>query len=369
MMTVNHSNSPMIELKDVAVDYGASRVLENFDLRVGAGELVALLGPSGSGKTTALRAIGGFIHPSHGDLVINGSNVLCLPPEKRGVGIVFQSYALFPHMTVFENIEYPLRIRGVSRSARRRTAESLIELVRLDGHGDKKPARLSGGQQQRVALARALAVEPQVLLLDEPLSNLDANLRKDVGEEIRRLQLDRGLTALMVTHDRQEAFGMADRIAVLRSGRIEQLGRPADLYRHPCSSFIAGFVGQANLVPATVHSVGSATVDIETFCGRVAVPRGPYDFTAGTTVQMLIRPEVLRLDPDHEHTTFASTVVESFYYGSTSHLEIESNGRSLQMTTSGGEDVTAGERRSVGFDPAGVSLIPSAAETEVSYVV
>lgn len=368
MATENQSNSPMMEFRDIAVDYGSSRVLEGFNLKVNKGELLALLGPSGSGKTTALRTIGGFIYPSHGELVIGGRDVSGLPPERREVGIVFQSYALFPHMTVFDNIEYALRIRGVSRPARRKKAESLIELVRLGGHGDKKPARLSGGQQQRVALARALALEPQVLLLDEPLSNLDANLRKDVGEEIRRLQLNSELTALMVTHDRQEAFGMADRIAVLRDGQIEQLGTPSDLYRHPCSNFIAGFVGQANLLTATVSEVSSSSIGIDTFCGSIEVPKGPYEFVSGTETQMLIRPEALRLNPGAGHVTFQTTVLESFYYGSSSHLEIESGGHELQMTISGWEAVPAGSRATVGFDPTSVALIPQAADRGSAHV-
>ncbi|WP_181275746.1 ABC transporter ATP-binding protein [Brevibacterium oceani] len=349
----------MIDIKSISVDYGSTRVLEGFDLEVDAGELVSLLGPSGSGKTTALRAIGGFLHPSQGQLIIGGKDVSSLPPEKRSIGIVFQSYALFPHMSVFENVEYALRIRGVGRSSRRKTAESLIDLVRLGGQGEKKPSRLSGGQQQRVALARALAMEPQVLLLDEPLSNLDANLRKDVGEEIRRLQLDRGLTALMVTHDRQEAFGMSDRIAVLSGGRIEQLGSPADIYRNPCSSFIAEFVGQANLIPATVRSVNSSTVDIECFCGRLPIPRGPYDYTSGSTVQMLIRPEALKPNPPDGHARLATRVAESFYYGSTSHLEIEMHGQNLQMTASGAHRIAAGDQLTVGFDPEEIALIPN----------
>ncbi|KUF05781.1 ABC transporter ATP-binding protein [Leucobacter sp. G161] len=223
---VGRLSDSALTLHQVSVDYGRTRVLHGVDLAVAQGELIALLGPSGSGKTTVIRTVAGFISPAEGEIRLHGSDLVNQSVHKRQIGMVFQSYALFPHMSVRENVAFSLRVQRKSASQIRARVDELIDLVQLNGHADKRPGSLSGGQQQRVALARALAMNPALLLLDEPLSNLDANLRKQVGEEIRRLQLQTGTTTIMVTHDRQEAFGMADRIAVLQGGRIQQLDNP-----------------------------------------------------------------------------------------------------------------------------------------------
>lgn len=324
----------VVEFREISVDYGSHRVLDDFSLQVARGELVALLGPSGSGKTTAIRTLAGFLTPIEGTVLLSGRDVTHVPPHKRGVGVVFQSYALFPHMSVTDNLAYSLKVKGIGRVQIKRRCEELLELVRLQGLGDKKPGRLSGGQQQRVALARALAMDPDVLLLDEPLSNLDANLRRDVGEEIRRLQQSTGTTAILVTHDRQEAFGMADRIAVLRNGRIEQLGTPRDLYRRPATSFMAQFVGEANLIPAKVVEVDptGGMLAVSTAMGTL---RGSGTADLGSAVELLIRPEDLRFEDSAHGGTLQGTLRETFYYGSTLVASVEVAGQSLSVVSSG----------------------------------
>lgn len=324
----------VVELDDVSLDYGSHRVLDGFSLTVNRGELVALLGPSGSGKTTVIRTVAGFLSPSAGHVRLSGRDVTRVPSHRRGVGVVFQSYALFPHMTVAENLAYSLKVKKWNRAKIRQRCAELLELVQLEGHAEKKPSRLSGGQQQRVALARALAMDPEVLLLDEPLSNLDANLRRDVGKEIRRLQQRTGTTAIMVTHDRQEAFGMADRIAVLRDGRIEQLGTPHDLYRRPSTRFMATFVGDANLIPGRV--TGGRRPDgwlsVSTGMGQLLGHGGAAD---GEAVHVLIRPEDIQIHQEPGVDTLKAAVVETQYFGNSVVTMVEVAGQPLSVVTSG----------------------------------
>ncbi len=218
------------------------------DLRVGKGEFFTMLGPSGSGKTTLLRIIAGFVAADAGQVRLNGVDVTREPPYARNVNTVFQDYALFPHMSVQENVEYGLRVKGVGRSERRRRAQAALDMVRLPEHGERKPAQLSGGQRQRVALARAIANEPEVLLLDEPLGALDLKLRQEMQLELKRIQREVGITFIFVTHDQEEALTMSDRLAVMNEGRIAQLGTPVDVYEHPANEFVAGFIGVSNLL-------------------------------------------------------------------------------------------------------------------------
>lgn len=233
----------MLEFERVSKNFGPVAAVREASLKVAAGELVALLGPSGCGKTTLLRIAGGYERPDSGWVRIQGRDVTDLPPEERNAGMVFQSYALFPHMNVMENVEFGLRMRGISRSARTRRASELLSLAGLEGFDTRKPAELSGGQQQRVALARALAIEPAVLLLDEPLVNLDRNERLRMRDELRALQQRLRITAILVTHDQEEALAMADRVAVMGSGRIEQTGRALDLCLNPATPFVSAFLG------------------------------------------------------------------------------------------------------------------------------
>ncbi len=224
--------------------------LDDVSLEIAAGEFLTLLGPSGSGKTTLLMALAGFVRPESGSLIIGDRDITRLSPDKRDIGIVFQNYALFPHMSVLANVEYPLKLRKVPKSEARERALAALARVRLDGYGDRNIAALSGGQRQRVALARAIVFEPRVMLMDEPLSALDKNLREHMQFEIRRLHDDLGITTIYVTHDQREALTMSDRIAVMHAGKIQQIASPSEIYHHPKSRFVAQFMGEANIIPA-----------------------------------------------------------------------------------------------------------------------
>jgi len=282
-------------LDRVGKRYGHSVAVEDFSLDVAQGELVVLLGPSGCGKTTTLRMVAGFVAASAGDISLDGQSILGLPPHKRDLGLVFQSYALFPHLTVARNVAFGLEMRGVGRAARDSRVADMLRLTRLETLADRFPRQLSGGQQQRVALARALAIEPRVLLLDEPLSNLDAALRADVGRDIRLLQRSSGLTTVMVTHDQDEAMAMADRLVVMRDGRVQQAGTQEDLYERPLTPFVAGFIGRSNMLAGSLRDgrimeVGGGEAD-----GAAMQLAGVFAGSGRCT--LALRPERLSLGP------------------------------------------------------------------------
>ncbi len=261
-----------VELTDLTRVYGEVRALDGFTLHAEPGEMIALLGPSGCGKTTALRILAGLDTQTSGTVRVGGKDLSRVPANKRDMGMVFQSYSLFPHLSVLDNVAFGLRLRGVDKGTRRARAGEKLELVGLSEHADRYAHQLSGGQQQRVALARALAVEPSVLLLDEPLSALDAKVRVQLRDEIRRIQLEVGTTALFVTHDQEEALAVADRVGVMNAGRLEQLAAPAELYTSPATAFVGQFVGLSNRVPALVRN-GSASVlgrDVPVLPGSVS---------------------------------------------------------------------------------------------------
>src|SRR4051794_8350593 len=241
-----------LELQDLHRDFGTVKALNGIDISLGEGEFLSLLGPSGCGKTTALRLVAGFDRPTSGRIVVDGKDMTRVPPNKRDMGMVFQAYSLFPNMTAERNVEFGLRIRGQARDARSQRIAELLDLVGLGHAGKRYPHQLSGGMQQRVALARALAIEPRVLLLDEPLSALDAKVRVQLREEIRRIQLRLGITTIYVTHDQEEALSISDRVAVLSQGRIEQIGPPEEIYSAPATPFVAEFVGTMNRLEAVV---------------------------------------------------------------------------------------------------------------------
>src|SRR5580765_2268281 len=245
-----------LQLTGLTKTYGDFRAVAGVDLDIGQGELVVLLGPSGCGKTTTLRMIAGFVVPSAGEIHLGGRNITRRPPWKRNTGLVFQSYALFPHLSATENIAFGLRMRNLGQAQIAAKVAEVLRLVRLEGLGDRLPRELSGGQQQRVALARALVIEPDILLLDEPLSNLDAKLRAEVRVEIRELQRKLGLTTVMVTHDQEEALTMADRLVVMSNGQVQQVGSQRELYEHPANTFVAGFVGRTNFLHGSVEAPG-----------------------------------------------------------------------------------------------------------------
>ncbi|MFH0946174.1 MAG: ABC transporter ATP-binding protein [Planctomycetota bacterium] len=284
-----------VQVRSLAVSYGATCVLRDVDLEIADGELFFLLGPSGCGKTTLLRTIAGFVEPVSGDISFDGRSVAAVPPARRDCGMVFQNYALWPHLTVRQNVAFGLDVRKVNAEEKRERVAEALRLVKMEEYADRTPNRLSGGQQQRVALARALVVRPAVLLLDEPLSNLDAALRVELRGEIRDIQRSTQRTAVYVTHDRAEALALADRIAVLRNGRIEQVGKPEDLYDRPATPFVAGFVGDANRIGCKAIGPSEGGFRVEAAFGFLhgRCPAGrPGD---GERALALVRPERLAL--------------------------------------------------------------------------
>jgi putative spermidine/putrescine transport system ATP-binding protein len=278
-----------VALRNLTRVFGATRALDDMSLDIAPGELVALLGPSGCGKTTALRIVAGFEHADAGEVLVDGRDVSRVPAAKRDMGMVFQSYSLFPNMSALDNVAFGLRMRKVAAGARRKRAGELLEMVGLSAQAGQYPHQLSGGQQQRVALARALAIEPRVLLLDEPLSALDAKVRQQLREQIRSLQQRLGTTTLFVTHDQEEALSMSDRVGVMRAGRLEQVAEPAELYARPATAFVAEFVGTMNRLPGELGGGGTAVTVL-----GITVPVAEGSPTSGP-VDALVRPEGLTI--------------------------------------------------------------------------
>ncbi|WP_432924824.1 ABC transporter ATP-binding protein [Microbispora sp. CA-135349] len=302
-------NGARVEFRGLRRRFGSTVALDGLDLTVEPGELIALLGPSGCGKTTALRCLAGFEQPDEGEVLVDGADITRVPANRRDAGMVFQSYSLFPNLDARDNVGFGMRVRKVPAAKRHARAQELLELVGLPSVGDRYPHQLSGGQQQRVALARALALEPRVLLLDEPLSALDAKVRVTLREEIRRLQLSLGITTIFVTHDQEEALSMADRVAVLRDGRLEQVAAPATLYDRPATPFVAEFVGAMNHLPGLVSG------DRVTVLGQTLPVDGPVPGTA--QVDVLVRPEAVLVTPEGD-----GIVMVSSFRGSTARLRV-----------------------------------------------
>lgn len=268
--------------------------LDEVTMEVEKGLMATLLGPSGCGKTTSLRLLAGFEHPTHGDIYLAGKRVNDVPPQRRNAAMVFQSYGLFPHMTVFENIAYGLKVKRLSRRDIKKKVNEVLNLVGLGGLGDRSTGKLSGGQQQRVALCRALVTEPDVLLFDEPLSNLDAKLRKGTREQIKNLQQELEITSVYVTHDQVEAMSISDKIMVMREGRIEQVGKPDEIYINPASRFVADFIGEANFYPGKIIDFKDKKATVQIFDVPITVDQDS-DFSIGETVDVVIRPEAVDL--------------------------------------------------------------------------
>jgi spermidine/putrescine ABC transporter ATP-binding subunit len=334
-----------IRFEGVSKAYGETIALDGFDLEVGEGEILALLGPSGCGKTTALRLLAGFLQPTSGRILVDERDVSSLPPHKRNTGMVFQDYALFPHMTVADNIAFGLHERGQRGPAVEKRVTELLALVRLPDMGERYPGALSGGQQQRVALARALAFGPSALLMDEPFGALDQKLREVMQIELVQIQRQLGITTIFVTHDQHEAMTVANRIAVMSGGRIEQLGSPEEVYNRPANSFVAQFVGKINLFAARIANIIGSTVVLDANGTQLAGPRAPWA-EPGIEIDAAVRPESLDLQPPaqagpmSDHNAIAGTVAAVRFAGSTVAIEVETAalGR-LMVETRGGHSL------------------------------
>jgi spermidine/putrescine ABC transporter ATP-binding subunit len=313
-----------VELDGVTKRFGKTTALDDVSLIVRRGELMTLLGPSGCGKTTLLNLVAGFLMPDSGEVAIAGRRVTDVPAYRREIGIMFQNYALFPHMNVAANVGYGLRMRRVAKAEIARRVGEALALVKLAGLEDRKPRQLSGGQQQRVALARALVIRPEVLLLDEPFSALDRNLRASMQVELKEIQRKLGVTTIFVTHDQSEALSLSDRIAVIADGRIRQLDTPDEVYRHPLDRFVASFIGDANVLRARLERIDGAVATVVLGAARVAVPaRTLQGGAVGNPVDLFVRPEELRVSENEAAAAVHGLVAAQIYQGGHIDLYVE----------------------------------------------
>ncbi len=375
MSNTNDTNAPgrlsLVELtKTFSNTVSDVTAVDHINLDIRPGEFITLLGPSGCGKTTTLRMIAGFEDATSGQVMLDGENMVVVPPNRRPMSMVFQSYALFPHLSVRENVAYGLRLRKKSAEEIKEEVDIALAAMNLTAMADRAPSQLSGGQQQRVALARAMVVRPKVLLFDEPLSNLDAKLRVKMRVEIRRMQKRLGISSVYVTHDQSEAMAMSDRIVVMNSGRIEQVDTPEEIYLHPASVFVADFVGRANFVPAQAQEVGEdGMVEIEALGQKIRVHSSEGAKEAvreGKETVVLVRPESMRIQPTDEKpatlTGSLGQVVTSIFYGETVEYEIETEFGSLVCVVSDprAEDLLEeGQYVRLGIEAEKAWLLPS----------
>jgi putative spermidine/putrescine transport system ATP-binding protein len=355
------SNPLNISIKDITKKYGDFYALKEINLEVMSGEFLTLLGPSGSGKTTLLMALAGFTSPDYGSIKFGNEEVVLKPPHLRGIGMVFQNYALFPHMNVEQNVGYPQKLRGVSKSSIKETVEEALSTVKLDGLGHRGVSELSGGQKQRVALARAIVFKPKILLMDEPLSALDKKLREEMQIELRHLHDSLNITTVYVTHDQKEALTMSDRIAVINEGSLMQLGTPTEIYNNPNNSFIADFIGESSLIPIKVKDKCAQLGALKLLVNHKVDFDGDY--------LLVIRPEKLFLSKGNEINTnfFVVSVLESIFQGESQLLVIKLDSKlfgeqTLQMRIANGTDLkeklpAVGEKISVGLRMADTFLV------------
>jgi putative spermidine/putrescine transport system ATP-binding protein len=348
-----------LELENLHRDFGTVKALNGINISLGEGEFLSLLGPSGCGKTTALRLVAGFDRPNQGRILVDGKDVTSVPPNKRDMGMVFQAYSLFPNMTARQNVEFGLKIRGKSKGDRAKPVDELLELVGLSHAVDRYPHQLSGGMQQRVALARALAIEPRVLLLDEPLSALDAKVRVQLREEIRRIQLELGITTLYVTHDQEEALAVSDHVAVMYGGVIEQMGTPAEMYTAPATPFVAEFIGTMNRLNSTVVDGGTGEVEHSGMRLQVDAAKGRKN---GERVLVLIRPESLELEAATNGgapNSFTGEVLTQTFLGPVTRLKVSGSGTNLiaDMSTARAAALPVGARVVAKIPSEGAKLI------------
>ena len=350
---------PTVALSNVVISYGKFTAVRDFSLEIRKGSFVTLLGPSGCGKTTVLRAIAGLVEISSGQISIDGRRVDDVPINKRNIGLVFQNYALFPHKSVFDNVAFGLKYRNVSKPEIVRRVGQALETVRLPGSEKKLPSQLSGGQQQRIALARAIVFEPTVLLLDEPLSALDANMREEMRVEIKKIQKATGITAIFVTHDQEEALSMSDQIAVMNAGVVEQIGSPEEVYEKPATAFVADFLGKANVLPGVVTAMDGQIATIDLSAGQTIKVASPKPLPPGARVAVVVRPQRLVVGSATVPNGMAGRVVSTSYLGGSAVYEIDIGQNTIirANTVINGKTMREGEAVSVGFEPGGCILL------------
>lgn len=351
-----------VELHDVTLAYGDFVAVKNVNLSIRKGEFVTLLGPSGCGKTTILRSIAGLVQPTGGEIIVAGRRIDNVPIHKRNIGLVFQNYALFPHKTVFDNIAFGLKYRNVGKALIAQKVTRALEMVRLPGVGRKLPSEMSGGQQQRIALARAIVIEPDVLLLDEPLSALDANLREEMRSELKIIQREVGITTIFVTHDQEEALAMSDRIVVMNKGEVEQEGTPEDVYRRPDSRFVASFLGQSNLLPGRIAGLTGGFASIRLDDGPEIQAAAPASAKDGMEVTVVVRAQRVMISAiESGHAGLAGKVSAVSYLGGTAAYFIDTGGIRLQANVAIDDRVwREGETVSVAIAPADCLLLDAA---------
>jgi putative spermidine/putrescine transport system ATP-binding protein len=367
---MSEASLEFLELSHVQKRFGAFSAVEDFDLSAQRGEFVSFLGPSGCGKTTTLRMIAGFEYPDAGSIKVAGKEITNLPPNKRNVGMVFQAYALFPNMTVADNVGFGMRVKKRPRDAIRKRVGELLDMIKMAEKSDRYPYQLSGGQQQRVALARALAIEPQVLLLDEPLSALDAKIRIALRKEIRDIQRQLAITTVYVTHDQEEALSLSDRVVVMSEGRIEQIGTPAEIYNFPATPFVASFVGTLNLVAARVVEAGTGRLSVEGQEVRAAKP--VTEARDGATVTLALRPESIELGEGGGTNRFRGPVEDTSFLGSIVRIRVRVGGETtISLDTFNDPHLVAppiGETVTVSFPPEAALVVGAGPAPEIDVV-
>ncbi len=344
----------IIELKDIVKRFGQNTVVNHVNLTIGDGEFFTLLGPSGCGKTTLLRMIAGFNDPDEGDILFGGESILHLPAHKRDTGMVFQNYALFPHLSVEENVAYGLKARGIRGQEVKDRVQEILESVQLGNMGSRYPRQLSGGQQQRVALARSLVIRPRVLLMDEPLSNLDAKLRISMREEIRRIQQSLGITTVYVTHDQEEAMAVSDRIAIFYAGHLQQVGSPSAIYFTPANRFTAEFMGSCNIIETTCTSFNAETQLASASAGEERFTFHTQSAEPGKPLLIMLRPDWIVPASAGAPNCFAGTVRERMFLGDSIVYQINALGRTLRVdmpSVNHGSMLSPGDTVELSFDP------------------
>ncbi|MCK1983077.1 MULTISPECIES: ABC transporter ATP-binding protein [Peribacillus] len=362
------SNKNDVEIKGAFKQFGANVVLNGIDLEVKQGELLTLLGPSGCGKSTTLNLIAGFLDADRGEVHIKGHNVTKVPPYKRDLGMVFQTYSLFPHMTVYENLSFGLKLRKVGKAEQKKKISKALELVKMSGLENRYPRELSGGQRQRVAISRALVVEPELLLLDEPLSNLDAKLRHELRAEIKRLQKEIGVTTIFVTHDQEEALSMSDRVVVMNAGKIEQISTPTEIYNHPKTEFVFQFIGKSNCFEGNVSAVDKRKVSVKigpdiTHVDANNIMGNDSDLKTGDEVKLYIRPEKLQIVSLDEKSASSldfqhAKISQINYLGTSWEINVLLHGKSIQVLTSAFDSSWQnGSEVLIGWSPSEVMLV------------